>query len=143
MGQETIKIKYYPNSPHLEMTEKGNWIDLYVHEDVTLRKGEFALIPLGVAMQLPDGYEAILAPRSSTFKRYGIIQTNGLGIIDNFFAGDGDEWKMPVLATRDVTIMKGTRVCQFRILKTQPSILFDEVLSLDNPDRNGFGSTGV
>lgn len=143
MGQETIKIKYYPSSPHLEMTEKGNWIDLYVHEDVTLRKGEFALIPLGVAMQLPDGYEAILAPRSSTFKRYGIIQTNGLGIIDNSFAGDGDEWKMPVLATRDVTIMKGTRVCQFRILKTQPSILFNEVLSLDNPDRNGFGSTGV
>ena len=81
MDQETIKIKYYPNSPHLEMTENGNWIDLYVHEDVTLRKGEFVLIPLGVAMQLPDGYEAILAPRSSTFKRYGIIQTNSVGRI--------------------------------------------------------------
>lgn len=140
---EKIKIKYLPNSPHLEQIEKGNWIDLYTYEDVTLQAGESILISLGVAMELPDGYEANITPRSSTFKRWGVLQTNGLAIIDSSYCGDGDIWLYPVYATRPVNIPKGTRLCQFRINKIQPQIDFQEVEYLHAPNRSGFGSTGV
>ncbi len=139
---ETIEIKYYPGSPHLEKIEKGDWIDLYTYEDTVLFAGDSAIIPLGVAMKLPAGYEAIVAPRSSTFKRWSIIQTNSLGVIDSSYCGDDDQWGMPVYATRNVTIPKGTRLCQFRIQKRQPDILFKEVDFLNNENRGGFGSSG-
>ena len=109
---------------------------------MTLRAGEFRLIPLGVAMELPAGYEAHIAPRSSTFKNYGILQTNGVGVVDQSYCGDGDQWHMPVYATRDVTIPQGARICQFRILENQPRLTFCRVERLEGPDRGGFGSTG-
>ena len=111
-------------------------------EDVELKAGEFKLIPLGVAMELPKGYEAHLVPRSSTFKNYGILQTNSCGIIDCSYCGDEDMWRMPVYATRDTVIHQNDRICQFRIVENQPKITFDEVESLGNADRGGFGSTG-
>ncbi len=111
-------------------------------ERVELKKGDFALIPLGVAMQLPKGYEAHIVPRSSAFKNYGILQTNSCGIIDNTYCGDQDMWRMPVYATRDAVIEKNERICQFRIVEHQPQILFEECVRLGNEDRGGFGSTG-
>lgn len=140
---ETIYIQYFhDDSPRLEKISKGNWIDLYLAEDVMLASGQRAYLPLGVAMELPEGYEAIMAPRSSTFKRWGLLETNSIGIIDSTFCGPEDEWKMPVLATRDVKIPKGTRLCQFRIQKEQPEINFLEVKKLRNKNRDGLGSTG-
>lgn len=153
---ETIKIRYTePDLIKLEKIQKGCWIDLRAAEDVMLDKGDFALISLGIAMEIPVGYEAILAPRSSTFKNYGIIQTNGIGVIDGFstdengniiqgtgYCGDNDIWKMPVYATRNVEIKKNDRICQFRIQKKQPDIEFIKVEHLGNADRSGFGSTG-
>ena len=100
------------------------------------------LLPLGVAIALPAGYEAHIAPRSSTFKNYGILQTNSVGVVDCSYCGDGDEWKMPVYATRDVTIEKYARVCQFRIVENQPRLHFLRVEHLADTDRGGFGSTG-
>ena len=139
-----IKIHYFsPDAPRLKITAKGDWIDLYVSETVTLRKGESALIPLGVSMQLPAGWEARTVPRSSTFRRWGIVQTNSVGVIDNSFCGTNDEWKLPVYATRDTVIEKGDRICQFRIFENQPPIEFEEAEELSDVDRGGFGSTGV
>lgn len=140
---ETIQIKYWPGSPHLEMTDKGDWCDLYTAEDVTLLPGDYGLIPLGVAMKLPDGYEANIVPRSSTFKRWSIIQTNSMAVIDQSFCGDDDMWMYPVYATRAVVIPKGTRLCQFRIQKKQPSLIFQEVANLSNDNRGGFGTSGA
>ena len=154
---ETIKIKYTDSDLiRLEKIQKGCWIDLRAAEDVTLEKGDSKLINLGIAMELPVGYEAILVPRSSTFKNYGIIQTNGEGVIDGFstdekgnviqgtgYCGDNDIWKMPVYATRYTVIHKNDRICQFRIQKKQPDIEFVEVEHLRNDNRGGFGSTGV
>lgn len=140
-----ILIKYFPSYGNLDLIgkiDKGDWIDLKSTEYIELKKGDFALIPLGVAMQLPYGYEAHLAPRSSTFKNYGLIQTNSVGIIDRSYCGDNDEWKMPVYATRDTKIFAGDKICQFRIVKNQPNISFKIVNVLGNKDRNGFGSTG-
>lgn len=139
----TIKIKYLPGAPRMEKIEKGNWIDCFDYEDVTLKAGERAYINLGFACQLPEGYEAILAPRSSTFKRWKVLQTNSIGIIDSTFCSNSDIWMMPVLATEDVTIPKGTRLCQFRIQKSQPDIVFEEVEDLHNKQRGGLGSTGA
>ena len=142
---ETIRIKYLAEGlPPLTATpEKSDWVDLYTAETVSLKAGEYRLLPLGVAMALPEGYEALVAPRSSTFGRYGILQANSLGVVDNAYRGDGDEWKLPVYATRDVEIPKGARVCQFRILRNQPRLVFETVERLDGPDRGGFGSTGI
>lgn len=122
---------------------KSDWIDLRCAQDIYLTTGEFILIPLGIAMKIPEGYEAHIVPRSSTFKNYGILQTNGIGIIDETYSGDNDQWMMPVYATRATHISKGDRICQFRLMKHQPKITFDQVDHLDGTDRGGFGSTGV
>ena len=136
---ETIKIKYFGQD--LEKLEyiggKSDWIDLRASETVELKAGDFKLIPLGVAMELPPGYEAHVVPRSSTFKTYGILQTNSCGVIDGSYCGDQDMWKMPVYATRDTTIQKGDRICQFRIMENQPEIVFQETEFLENKDRGG------
>ena len=121
---------------------KSDWIDLRAAEDVVLSKGEFRLIPLGVAMELPKGYEAHIVPRSSTYKNYGIIQTNHMGVVDESYCGDDDQWYMPVLAVRDTVIHVNDRICQFRLMEHQPPVHFQETDHLDNPTRGGFGSTG-
>ena len=135
-----IRIKYFTDAIErlTYIDGKSDWIDLRASEEVTLKAGEFCLIPLGVAMELPEGYEAHVVPRSSTFKNYGIIQTNSCGIID----GTYDMWRMPVYAVRDTVIHVNDRICQFRIFENQPKITFDEVESLGNKNRGGFGSTG-
>ena len=138
-----IKIVYHnPNLQHIEQSEQGDWIDLRASSDYYLKAGEFALIDLGVSMKLPEGYEAHIAPRSSTFKNYGLIQTNSVGIVDNSYSGTNDIWKMPVYATRECYIQLNERICQFRITEKMPSVGFEEVATLDSVDRSGFGSTG-
>lgn len=142
---EQIKIKYFTDKiDRLDYIDgKSDWIDLRAAEEVTLKAGEFKLIPLGVAMQLPEGYEAHLLPRSSTYKNFGIIQTNSCGIVDGSYCGDDDMWRMPALAVRDTVIHVNDRIAQFRIYKNQPKIVFEEVESLGNANRGGFGSTGT
>ena len=141
---ETIKIKYFTDKIEklAYIDGKSDWIDLRAAEPVDLKKGEFKLIPLGVAMELPKGYEAHVVPRSSTFKNFGIIQTNHQGVIDSSYCGDNDEWKMPVYAMRDTHIEVNDRICQFRIMENQPKIQFEEVKALTGVDRGGFGTTG-
>ena len=142
MEVETIKIKYHNDIRPLEILDNGDWIDLRAAEDVNLEKGDFRIISLGVSMKLPEGYEAHIVPRSSTFKHWGIIQANHMGVIDNSYCGDNDIWKFPVIATRDAVIYKNDRICQFRIMKKQPCVRFDTVEHLNGPDRGGFGSSG-
>ena len=141
---EEIKVKYFVDGIDelCAVAGKSDWIDLHAAEEVTLKAGEFRLIPLGVAMALPEGYEAHIVPRSSTFKNYGILQTNSMGVVDSSYRGDNDQWRMPVYATRDLTIEKYARICQFRIMRNQPPLAFTRVEHLDGPDRGGFGSTG-
>lgn len=141
---EKIRIKYFSDDiERLRYIDgKSDWIDLRASERVELKKGDFKLIPLGVAMQLPKGYEGHVVPRSSTFRTYGIIQTNSCGVIDCSYCGNEDMWRMPVFATRDTVIEKNDRICQFRIMKNQPQILFEECGQLENENRGGFGSTG-
>lgn len=139
-----ILIKYH--DPDIEKIEKiaiGDWIDLRAAEEVTLSKGEYALISLGVSMKLPEGYEAHVVPRSSTFKNFGVIQTNSFGVIDNSYSGTNDIWRFPAIAMRDTTIKKNDRICQFRIVERQPQVKLVEVDALDDTDRGGFGSTGI
>jgi dUTP pyrophosphatase len=143
-----IKVKYFKNREGLTVEplkkiDKGDWIDVRTNEAISLRKGDFVLIPLGIGMKLPEGYEAHLVPRSSTFKNWGIIQTNSIGVIDNSYSGDNDQWMMPVYATRDAVISRNERIAQFRIVEKQPMIGFDIIEHLDDTDRGGFGSTGV
>lgn len=139
-----VQIKYFDKDIDkiTNIEGKSDWFDLRAAETITLKAGDFALIPLGVGMILPEGYEANIVPRSSTFKNYGIIQTNHFGVIDNSYSGDNDQWRFPAYATRDVTINKNERICQFRINKVQPVFEFEEVERLNNIDRGGFGSTG-
>ncbi|MBD5450616.1 MAG: dUTP diphosphatase [Lachnospiraceae bacterium] len=141
---ETIKIKYFTDKIEklTYIDGKSDWIDLRAAEDISLKKGEFKLIPLGVAMELPKGYEAHVVPRSSTFKNFGIIQTNHQGVIDCSYCGDNDQWFMPVYAVRDTQIRVNDRICQFRIMENQPKLIFNEVTHLENEDRGGHGSTG-
>lgn len=140
---EEILVNYH-NSPYkLEMIEKGNWCDLYTVEDIEMKTGERRYISLGISMKLPQGYEAITAPRSSTFKRYGLLQTNSIGVIDSSYCGDNDIWMFPAYATKDIEIPAGTRICQFRIVLSQPQLIFTSVDSLGEEDRGGLGSTGV
>ena len=144
MNKETIKIKYHTDEiEKLRYIDgKSDWIDLRSAEDVELKAGDFKLISLGVSMELPKGYEAHIVPRSSTFKTWGILQTNSIGIIDESYCGDNDIWKYPVYALRDTIIHKNDRICQFRIMEHQPTIEFDEVEHLEGEERGGFGSSG-
>lgn len=157
VDKKTIRIKYFDDAKKLEKISKGDWIDLYANKDMFIPEGSRAMIPLGVAMELPEGYEAHLAPRSSTFKTWGIIQTNSVGVVDHSFMGDNDQWHMPVyclmskcgmrdsdgMIVRGTWIHKGDKIAQFRIMEIQPEIEFVEVEHLGNADRNGFGSTGT
>ncbi len=142
--KETIRIKYHSDQiDRLTYIDgKSDWIDLRAAEEITLKKGDFTLISLGVSVQVPAGYELIIAPRSSTFKHYGLIQTNGIGVVDESYSGDNDILRMPVYATRDTVVHVNERICQFRIQRHQPQIEFEEVESLGRTDRGGFGSTG-
>lgn len=142
---ERVKIKYFTDKIDKLacIGGKSDWIDLRAAENVTLKKGDFKLISLGVAMALPEGYEAHLVPRSSTFKNFGVIQANSVGIIDNSYCGDNDVWCFPAFAVRDTEIHVNDRICQFRIVKNQPAVRFDEVTFLEGNDRGGFGSTGM
>lgn len=164
-----LRIKYFEGATKLKKISKGNWIDVYANKDVFVEYGKSALIPLGFALELPKGWEGHLAPRSSTFKTWGIIQTNSMGVVDDTYIGDNDEWCMPVLCmkstgvnseveemfdcsldkwiktnryTNGTWIKKGDKIGQFRIMEVMPEIEFEEVEILGNPDRNGFGSTG-
>ena len=139
---EYIKVKYLRDVRKIERFNVGDWIDLRAAEDIHLTENQYTLSPLGVAMELPEGYEALVAPRSSTFKKYGVLMTNSIGIIDESYKGDNDEWHFPALAMHDTTIPKNERICQFRIIKHQPLVHIVEVEQLCNPDRKGIGSTG-
>lgn len=142
---ETIQIKYLTDKIEklTYIGGKSDWIDLRAAEDVSMKAGEFRLIPLGIAMKLPKGYEAHIVPRSSTFKNFGVIQTNHQGVVDESYCGDNDQWFFPAYALRDTTIHVNDRICQFRIMEHQPVIQFDEVEELGNQDRGGIGSTGI
>jgi dUTP pyrophosphatase len=142
--KETINIKYLTDSIDklTYIDGKSDWIDLRAAETVDMDPMEFKLIPLGIAMQLPAGYEAHVIPRSSTFKNFGIIQANSMGLIDESYCGDNDQWYFPAIALRKTTILANDRICQFRIMKHQPQIEFREVDNLNNESRGGIGSTG-
>ena len=137
-----IEVRYHGDVPPIEKLPQGDWIDLRAAETVEMKAGEFRLIPLGVAMKLPEGYEAHVVPRSSTFKNYGLIMTNSVGIIDNTYCGPGDQWFMPVYAVRDTVVHFNDRICQFRIVENQPPLQFTESDLTEETDRGGFGSTG-
>lgn len=141
---KNIRIKYISDKiEKLQYIEnKSDWIDLRAAEKVVMKAGEFKLIPLGIALELPAGYEAHVVPRSSTFKNFGILQTNSMGIIDETYCGDNDQWFFPALAMRDTEININDRICQFRIMEHQPKLEFVEVDTLGNTDRGGHGSTG-
>jgi dUTP pyrophosphatase len=146
MANLKIQVKYLNETVNrigFDAEGKGDWIDLYAAETVELKAGEHKLVHLGVAMKLPDDYEAILAERSSTFKNYGVLQTNAIGVIDNSYSGPEDWWKLSVYATRDATIPAGAKIAQFRIQKRQGrDIEIAEVADLEGKNRGGFGSTG-
>ena len=151
-----IRIKYFDKATKLKKITKGNWIDVYANKDVFVKCGERAMVPLGFALELPEGWEGHLAPRSSTFKTWGIIQTNRVGVVDDTYIGDNDQWHMPVycLQGKDIEsekgeevkgtwIRKGDKIGQFRIMEVMPEIEFEEVESFGNKDRGGFGTTGT
>ena len=137
-----IRVKYLEGATKMKKIAKGNWIDVYAYEDKFVPEGESAMINLGFALDMPENFEGHLAPRSSTFKTWGIIQTNSMGVIDGSYCGDNDEWRMPVYATRDTVVEVGDRICQFRIMENQPKITFEAVEHLGGADRGGFGTTG-
>lgn len=139
---EEIKVKYLRDIKPIKQIKNGDWIDLVAAKSFALRKGEFVYIPLGVAMELPAGYEALIVPRSSTAKNLGILMANSMAVIDESYKGDNDEWHFPAYATRETYIRKNERICQFRIIEHQPAIKLVEVDHLGNEDRGGLGSTG-
>ncbi|AKN29514.1 deoxyuridine 5'-triphosphate nucleotidohydrolase [Clostridium carboxidivorans P7] len=151
-----IRVKYFQGSTKLKKIKMGNWIDVYANKDVFIKVGERAMIPLGFALELPQGWEAHLAPRSSTFKTWGIIQTNSVGVVDDTYIGDNDQWHMPIYCLQGkhiefldeveqsgTWIRKGDKIGQFRIMEVMPEIEFQEVESFGNDNRGGFGTTGV
>ena len=138
-----LQVRYHADIPPLKKLPQGDWIDLRAAETVTLRTGEFRLISLGVSMRLPKGYEAHVAPRSSTFKKWGILMTNSVGVIDESYCGDNDLWYFSALAMRDTLIETGDRICQVRLVKKMPEVEIETVEVLTAPDRGGFGSTGA
>lgn len=139
---EMIRVRYHADIDHIKKIEKGDWIDLRAAEDVEMKKGEIRYISLGVSMQLPEGFEAIIAPRSSTAKTFGITCVNSIGIIDNSYCGDDDVWSFQAMAIRDTVIPKNSRICQFRLIRNQPALFFKTVDKLPGENRGGFGSTG-
>ena len=139
----TIQIRYHAPIEKIGRIEQGDWIDLRAAEDVTLKAGEARLISLGVSMRLPKGFEAHIVPRSSTFSRWGILQTNSMGVVDESYAGDEDIWRMPVYAVRDTQIRMNDRICQFRVVEKMPPVSFQEVDGMEQASRGGFGSTGA
>ena len=143
--EKVIRVKYHTDKiDKLEYIDgKSDWIDLRAAEDVEFKAGEYKLIPLGISVKLPIGYEAMIAPRSSRFKTWGLMQTNSIGVVDHSFAGDNDIWMFPAYATRDTVVHTNDRICQFRIVENQPHIIFKEVEHLRGADRGGFGSTGI
>ena len=139
----TIQIKYHvPDLLPAEHISVGNWIDLRAAETIELAVGDYKLISLGVSMKLPDGYEGWVVPRSSTYKTWGLIQANGIGVIDAGYSGTGDIWYFPAIATRDTIVKLNDRICQFRIVPVMETVTFIEADALDPVNRNGFGSTG-
>ena len=145
MKSVTIKVKYQSDAiERLRYIDgKSDWIDLRAAEDVEMKAGEFRLIPLGIAVELPKGYEAHVVPRSSTFKNFGLIQTNHMGVIDESYCGPNDWWFVPMYALRDTVVRAGDRISQFRVIEHQPALTFEEVSELTGADRGGFGSTGI
>ena len=143
--RSTIRIKYFTDKIDrlCFVGGKSDWVDLRAADEVVLKAGEYRAIPLGVAMKLPKGYEAHVVPRSSTFKNFGVIQTNHMGVIDESYCGDNDQWYFSAYALRDTVIHVNDRICQFRIMEHQPALKFEEVVRLEGEDRGGFGSTGV
>jgi len=142
---ENIDILYHADIPSLEVTERGDWIDLRCAEDTVIAGGSVAKVPFGISMKLPDEYEAHVLPRSSLHKHFGVIQTNSMGIIDNSYCGPNDIWFVELYNTGNtlVTIPKGARICQFRIVKKMPKVVFNNVFSLSSVDRGGHGSSGI
>ena len=139
-----IQIKYHdPEIEHLGLEQHGDWIDLRAAEDVKMTPGEFRIISLGVSMKLPAGYEAHVVPRSSTFKKWKVLQTNSFGVIDELYSGEDDIWGFPALAMDYTTIHKGDRICQFRVMKKMEPVEFVTVDHMEDPSRGGFGSTGT
>lgn len=140
-----IKIKYFADDmePLTYIDGKSDWIDLRAAQDMTIAAGTYIAIPLGIGMKLPIGYEAHVVPRSSTFKNFGLLQTNSMGVIDETYCGDNDQWHFPAYATRDTVIHKNDRICQFRIMEHQPTIEFTPVEHLADESRGGFGSSGI
>ncbi len=139
-----IFVKYHnPNLIRLDKLRIGDWVDLRAAEEVRLHTGEFRLISLGISVKLPEGYEAHIAPRSSSFQKWGFLQTNGVGVVDNSYSGPNDLWMLPVYATRDAEIHENDRICQFRIMKQMPELEFVEVDDMVGDDRGGFGATGT
>ena len=138
----TVQIRYHADVPRLEKLPQGDWIDLRAAETVEMRAGEYRFISLGVSMKLPKGYEAHIVPRSSTFKKWGLLMPNGTGIIDESYCGDNDIWHFSALAMRDTRIELGDRICQFRLVKKMPDVQLEQVAFLAGQDRGGFGSTG-
>ncbi len=142
--QLKIKIKYFDeNLVRINKIVQGDWLDLRAAETISMKKDEFKLIPLGIAMELPEGYEAHVVPRSSTFKNFGIIQTNSMGVIDESYKGDQDQWFFPAYALRDTVIDRNDRICQFRVVKKMPEVELVEVDRLGDQNRGGHGSTGT
>ena len=144
--EEVIKVKYHTGIDELVYiggSGTSNWIDLRCAEETTISAGGYVQIPLGVSIQLPPGYEAIIAPRSSTYKFYGIVMANGIGIIDESYCGDDDQWQFPAVAMRDTTVPHNARIAQFRIFKHQPNLAIQSVDHLDGQNRGGIGSTGI
>ena len=143
MKSKTIQIKYFSDEiEKLKMIDQGDWCDLRCAEEVTLKKGEHRYVSLGVGMKLPEGYEAHIAPRSSTYKNFKIILANHVGVVDESYCGEEDEWKASVIAMEDTTLHVNDRICQFRIMEKQPKLIFEEVEKLSDVSRGGFGSTG-
>ncbi|MCM3455010.1 dUTP diphosphatase [Heyndrickxia oleronia] len=139
-----IKIKYFDEKlTRINKIVQGDWLDLRAAQTIEMKKDEFKLIPLGVAMEIPEGYEAHIVPRSSTFKNFGIIETNSMGVIDESYKGDNDQWFFPAYALRDTVIEFNDRICQFRIMEKMPTVELIEVDHLGNENRGGLGSTGV
>ena len=139
-----IKIKYFDmDLPKIEKIPQGDWVDLRCAEDTTMKKGEYKLLRLGIGMEIPKGYEALVVPRSSTPSKFGIILANSIGVIDNSYNGDTDQWRFPAVAIRDTEIKKGDRICQFRIIENQPDLEFEEVEHLNEISRGGIGMSGV